>query len=167
MTAILSIDRNYAIGFNGDLLFKCSEDLKRFRQLTTGKTVVMGRKTLQSLPKQSPLPNRKNIVLSNDVNFKVQGATVCNSIEQLLEQIADIPSEDVMVMGGAEIYRLLLPYTDRIYITKFDTIKQADSFFVNIDELSDWRMSEQSEEMLFDDIKYQYITYERVKGGKE
>ncbi len=161
MTAILSVDKNYGIGFNGDLLFKCSDDLKRFKLLTTGKTVVMGRKTLISLPGQKPLPNRDNIILSTDCDYKVSGATVCNSVEQLLKLVSNIPSEDVVIMGGAQIYEALLPYTDKIYLTRFDTIKQADSYFVNIDELSDWRITEQSEEMMFGEIPYRYVTYER------
>ncbi len=165
MNAILSIDRNYAIGYKGELLFRCSDDLKRFKAITTGKTVILGRKTLYSFPGQKPLVNRNNIIMSRNPDLKVEGATVCKDVDQLLSLIKDIPSEDVFVIGGEEIYRLLLPFTDRIYITRFDDEKQADTFFVNIDELSEWKISEQSEEMKFGEIGYRYITYDKVKDG--
>ncbi len=162
MNAILSIDENYGIGYKGDLLFNCREDLQRFKKLTTGKTVVMGRKTFFSLPGQKPLPNRNNIIMSTDETLCVEGATVCKSIEQLKTLLAQTPSDEVFVIGGEVIYRALLPICTTVHITRFEARRTADTFFPNIEELTDWQLVEQSPQMMFGDIPYRYLTYKRI-----
>ncbi len=162
MNAILSIDSNYGIGYKGELLFNCREDLLRFKELTLGKTVVMGRKTFNSLPGQRPLPGRRNIIMSTDENLKIDGATVCRSIEELTTLLADTPKEDVFVIGGEVVYRALLPLCSTIYITRFEAKRKADTFFPNIDRLGGFEISEQSPRMMFGEIPYSYITYKRI-----
>lgn len=138
MNLIVAVDKNWGIGKNNDLLFHLPQDMKYFRETTTGKTVIMGRKTLESFPNKKPLPNRRNIVLTKDQDYICQGAEVVLNIE-------DINAEnDAFVIGGAEIYRLLLPLCDTAYITKVDADGNADKYFPNLDENEDWELQEQS-----------------------
>jgi dihydrofolate reductase len=120
---IVAFDNNWAIGKDNKLVWRQSEDLKRFKQLTLNKTVVMGRKTYESIGK--PLPNRKNIVLTRN-NIQIPGITVINNINEILEN-------DYFVIGGSEIYNLFLDKADRIFATKIDCEIEADTWFPVID----------------------------------
>lgn len=155
MKLIAAADRNWAIGKDGDQLVYLKEDLKRFRALTLGKCVILGRKTLEALPGGKPLPGRESIVLSRDLDFSAEGATVCPSIDEVL---AAAP-EDAVVIGGASVYKELLPYCDTAYITQIDGEYPADCWFPNLDELPEWQGGEQSEPLEQDGISYRYITY--------
>ncbi len=119
MNQILSADSKNMIGRDNDLLVYIPEDLKYFKEKTINNTIIVGRKTLESFPNGKPLPNRKNIVLSRDKNYKVDGATVYNSVEELLENI-DVNDDSVFVAGGGKIYELLIDYCDKIYLTMID-----------------------------------------------
>ncbi len=126
MNLIVAIDRKGAIGRRGELLYHISADLRRFKALTTGHTVVMGRKTFESLPKGA-LPNRRNIVVSRQTGFSAPGIEVAHSIESALG-MAD--SSDIYIIGGAEIYRQALPMADRLLLTVIDAeTPDADTFF--------------------------------------
>lgn len=104
MQFIVAVDENWSIGKNGDLLYSIPEDMKFFRQTTLNKVVVMGRKTLESLPGQKPLPKRTNIVVTTNPTYAVEGALVCHSIEEVLETVKIYAPEDVFIMGGKAIY---------------------------------------------------------------
>lgn len=152
-------DEQWGIGYQGKLLYSLSEDMARFKKITTGKIVVMGRKTLESLPGRKPLSNRKNIILSTTIN-KVEGATVYSDLETLLNAIKN---EDVFIIGGEQIYHLFLPYADTIYLTKVFAVHQADTFFPNIDQINHWHIKEKSELKEENGIEYQFIEYIRFK----
>ncbi|MDE5901296.1 MAG: dihydrofolate reductase [Muribaculaceae bacterium] len=138
---IVAIDRHGAIGRNGDLLFHISADLRRFKQLTMGCPIIMGRKTFESFPK-GPLPGRRNIVVTRNAEYTRPGIETAPSIEQALAMTADVT--DVYIIGGGEIYRQALPLATRLDITEIDaTVADADTFFPPIDpEL--WRLTDTS-----------------------
>ncbi len=135
MNMIAAVDKNWAIGLNNKLLVSIPEDMKFFRQTTTGKVVVMGRKTLESFPNGQPLKNRTNIVLTTDRSYQVKDAIIVYSLEELLEELKKYPSEDIYVIGGESIYRQLVDYCDVAHITKIDYAYEADSWFPNLDEM--------------------------------
>ena len=127
ISIIASIDRRMAIGFQNKLLFWLPNDLKRFKALTTGHTILMGRKTFESLPKGA-LPNRRNIVLSSHPETKCEGAEVFTSIEAALQHCGE--EEHIYIIGGASIYRQALPLTDELCLTEIDdTAPEADAYF--------------------------------------
>ena len=120
---------NRGIGFDGDLLYKIPADMKRFKELTEGHVVIMGRKTWESLPEKfRPLPNRHNIVLTRDAAYDAPGATVCSSLEDALESLRNNPL-DIFLIGGATIYQEGMQYADTLYLTEFYGSKEADTFF--------------------------------------
>ena len=129
MTAIVCVDKNWAIGRENRLLFRISADLKHFRALTTGKTVVMGKNTLLSLPGGRPLPNRRNLVVSTTMAPR-EGVEIARNIEEA----AALAGEDAVLMGGAQLYRALLPRCERVLVTQVDAAAEgADAFFPNLD----------------------------------
>lgn len=159
MKLIVAADKNWAIGKDNDLLCHLPGDLKYFKERTTGKTVVMGRKTLESLPGGKPLPKRTNIVLTRDANFEKEGCIIVHSIEELLEKYGQ---EDLMVMGGAEIYTKLLPYCDTCYITEIDKEFEADKHIPNVAADPDFEKVWESEEHVENGIAYRFVEYKRV-----
>lgn len=159
MKLIVAADKNWAIGKDNNLLCHLPGDLKYFKEKTMGKTVVMGRKTLESLPGGKPLPKRTNIVLTRDVNFQKEGCIIVNSIEELLEKYGE---QELMVMGGAEIYTKLLPYCDTCYITEIDKEFEADKFIPNLSQRSDYEKVWESEEHIENGIAYRFTEYKRV-----
>lgn len=163
MNIIVAVDQNWAIGKDNDLLVSIPADMKMFRQETTGKVVVMGRKTLESFPNGLPLKNRTNIILTKNKDFKVKDAIVVNSIEELLEEIKKYPAEDVYCIGGDSIYHQLLPYCDVAHITKIEFAYEADCYFPNLDEMPEWEITAQSEEHTYFDLEYAFVKYERKK----
>ena len=163
MNYIVSVDRNWGIGKNNDLLFSIPTDMKFFRETTLGKTVVMGRKTLLSLPNGKPLKNRENIIMTRDRNFSVCGAEVVHSVDELFELIKNKDSDDIFVMGGAEIYNLLYKYCKFAYITKVDADAYADVFIENLDCLNNWSIVKESETIFENQLEYRFLTYENSK----
>lgn len=161
MNIIVAVDKNWAIGKDNNLLVSIPADMKMFREETTKKVVVMGRKTLESFPGSQPLKNRTNIVLTGNHDYKVKGAVIVHSLSELLEEIKKYPSEDVYCIGGDSVYRLLLPYCDTAHVTKIDFAYEADSYFPNLDEMPDWRVSARSEEQTYFDLEYTFVRYER------
>lgn len=152
MNAIVAIAENGGIGKDNKLLFRISADLRRFKKLTSGHTVIMGRKTLQSLPGGRGLPNRRNIVITHDPDFTAERAEVVHSIDEALA-LAD---EDAFVIGGASIYRAMLPYCDKVYLTKVFAMTEADVFFPSLDG---WQVVKQSDIMEEDNLRFRYIDY--------
>ena len=128
ISLIAAVARNRAIGKDGQLLWHIPEDLRYFREVTQGKTVVMGRKTWESLPEKfRPLPGRKNIVLSRQQDYVAKGAILVFTIEEILDAISQ--DEEIFIIGGAELYRLFLPLAHKIYLTEVDGDYHADAFF--------------------------------------
>ncbi len=164
MNLIAAVDENWAIGNRNELLIRIPADHKNFRQETTGKVVVLGRKTLETFPQGMPLQNRTNIILSSNPDYRVKGAIVVHSLEELLSKLKAYQTEDIYIIGGESIYRQLLPYCDVAHITKIDHVYEADAFFPNLDEMPDWRITADSDEQVYFDITYHFLKYERVTG---
>ena len=165
MKAIAAVDRNWAIGNRGQLLVHIPEDMKNFRALTSGKTVIYGRKTLETFPHAKPLPKRQNIILSRNPGYTVEGAVVVHSIEELLEKIP-AESDDMIVIGGDSIYHLLLPYCDKAVITKVENSYEADAWFDNLDQDPDWECTERGEDREFEGLIFHFDTYRRRTGSR-
>ncbi len=163
MNLIVAVDRNWAIGCKNNLLVRIPADHKNFRRETTGKVVVLGRKTLETFPQGMPLPNRTNIILSTNPSYQVKGADVVHSKEELLEKLKEYPSEDVYVIGGESVYRMMLPYCDVAHVTKIDHAYEADAYFPNLDEADEWEITADSDEQTYFDLAYQFVKYERKK----
>lgn len=163
MNIIVAVDSNWAIGNKDKLLISIPNDQKHFREETTGKVVVLGRKTLQTFPQGLPLKNRTNIILSRNPGYTVKDATVVHSVEELLEELKKYNTEDVYVIGGESIYRLLLPYCDTAHVTKIDHAYQADTYFPDLDRDPDWKITADSDELTYFDIPYQFVQYQRIK----
>lgn len=161
MKAILAADKNWGIGYNNHLLVSIPSDMKFFRQTTTGKVVVMGRKTLESFPTGMPLKNRTNIVLTGNQNYQVKDAVVVHSEDELLDELKKYDTDDIYVIGGESVYRMMLPYCDTVYVTKIDRAFQADTFFPDLDEMDEWEMTEESEEQTCFDLEFCFTKYER------
>lgn len=161
MNLIVAVDENWAIGLKNNLLVRIPSDQKFFRQETTGKVVVLGRKTLETFPGGLPLKNRTNIILSKDENYKVKDAIVVHSIPELLEELKQYDSKDVYIIGGESIYRQMLPYCDTAHVTKIYHTYEADTYFPNLDELPEWEITANSEEQTYFDLEFEFIKYER------
>ena len=161
MKAILSADRNWGIGNGNKLLVSIPSDMKFFRQTTTGKVVVMGRKTLESFPNGQPLKNRINIVLTGNKDYTAKGAVTVHSQEELLDILKQYDTEDIYILGGESVYRMMLPYCDTVFVTKIDRTFQADTFFPNLDEMEEWEMTEEGEEQTCFDLEFRFTKYER------
>ena len=136
ISIIVVIGRNNEIGKGNDLLCHLPADLKHFKEITSGHTIIMGRKTFDSLPK-GPLPNRKNIVISRNPELKIEGATVYSSLDYALLKLID--EKEVFIIGGAQIYEQALPFADKLYLTRIHAaFPEADTFFPSIDT-KEWR----------------------------
>lgn len=161
MNLIVAVDENWAIGNKNELLIRIPADHKNFRQETTGKVVVLGRKTLETFPQGLPLKNRTNIIMSTNPSYQVKDAVVVHSVEELLEELKQYDTQDVYIVGGESIYRQMLPYCDVAHVTKIDHAYEADAFFPNLDEDPDWQITADSEEQTYFDITYHFLKYER------
>lgn len=157
---IVAIDRENAIGRGGDQLVYISEDLKHFKATTTGHTVLMGRKTSEALPK-GVLPNRRNIVVTRSADWHHEGAEVAHSVEEAMGMIGE--DEIVFVIGGGEMYRTMMQYAERLYVTEIDAAYEgADTYFPKIDKkvwmvdkLSEWMDDEKN------GVRFRYVEYQR------
>lgn len=162
MNLIAAVDKNWAIGLGNKLLVSIPQDMKYFRETTKDKIVVMGRKTLESFPGGQPLKNRVNVVMTKDKNYSTNGIVLAHSLEEMLAELKKYPSEDIYVIGGETIYRQLLPYCDKAYITKIDHAYGADTYFPDLDEDPQWKMTKVSDEQTYFDLEYVFSIYERI-----
>lgn len=165
MKTIVCVDNNWGIGSANQLLYSIPGDMKFFREKTTGKVVVMGLATFLSFPKQQPLKNRVNIVISNDDNFQRDDVIICSSIDEGLDKIKEYNSDDVYVIGGASIYAQMIDYCDTAYITKVDASRPADKFFPNLDEKENWVLTDVGEKLEHEGLFYKFCTYKNKTGG--
>lgn len=163
MKQIVNVDLKFGIGLNNQLLVKIPHDLEFFKQQTLNKIVVMGKSTFLSLPKQKPLPNRINIVLTHQLDFNYPGVIVASSIQHLLEILKSYNLDDVYVIGGASIYQQLLPYCDQLLVTKTFYDFGADRFYINLNTCTDFKLTQSSEIFQYQQYEYQFLTYERIK----
>ena len=159
MNLIFSADRNWGIGRDNQLLFRVKEDMAFFRAMTTGKVVVMGRKTLASLPGAKPLPHRDNIVLTRNSSFEQPGVAACASLPDLFALLSGCSDDNIFVIGGQEIYTQLMPYCGLAYITRFDAVGDADSFVPNFDADANWQLTRKSQVRTQGDLCYTFCTY--------
>lgn len=159
LSIIVAVAKDYAIGHNNKLLWHISEDLKRFKAITMGMPIIMGRKTYQSIGK--PLPGRKNIIITRNEQLKIEGCECHNTLESAIDSCKDF--KEVFIIGGGEIYKQTLPIADKLYLTVVDNHYDADTFFPEIDMMK-W------EETSFDHYekgdKFQYpfsfINYKKI-----
>lgn len=163
ITIIVAAAENNAIGKDNDLLWHLPNDLKFFKQKTSGRSLIMGRKTFESL--DGPLPKRRNLIVTRQSNYQASGAEVVHSLPEALALCAG--EEEVFIGGGAEIYKQALPFVDRIYLTRVHTHIQGDSYFVDLDE-QEWNLVS-TERHSADDrhaFAYTFMLYERNQGRK-
>ena len=164
MNLIVAVCSEWGIGKNNSILFSLPEDMNFFKQMTMGKTVIMGRKTLDSFPGGRPLKGRTNVVLTRNPSFTREGAIVCRSAEEVAEQIKGLPDDEVIVIGGEEIYRLFLPLCRKAFVTKVDTcVPDADSFFPNLDLDPEWTLTSASETMEENGHRFRFCEYQSLR----
>lgn len=147
MKLIVHASKNWGIGRANALMFRIPKDMKFFRETTSGGVVIMGRKTLESFPNAKPLPNRINIVLSQNSDFCAEGVTAVHSAEEAAQEAARYPDREVFVIGGAKIYELMLPYCDTALITRVMEDADADTFIRDFDSDPEWELASQSGEI--------------------
>ncbi len=163
MNCIVNVSRSWGIGNGGNLLVHLSEDLRMFRETTQGCAVILGRKTLSTFPGGRPLPKRRNIVLTRG-DTPIEGAELCRSVPEALRLAAEIEkSTPVWVIGGAQVYRQLLPYCETAVVTKTEIDADADSFFPDLDADPDWTLEEAAEEKEENDVRVRFLTYRNRK----
>jgi dihydrofolate reductase len=163
MNAIVITDKNWGIGFKGRLQYHLSADLDYFYRKTKNKTVIMGRKTLETLPGRQPLKERDNIILSRKKGLEIKNARVLGSKREVLDAVEKKDTEEVYVIGGDEIYRLFLPLCTRVFVTKVDDTKEADSFFPDLDKSDQWKKISESNSVTEQGVKFTFIEYGRIK----
>ncbi len=157
----VAIGKNRELGMAGKLLWHIPEDLKRFKALTLGHPVVMGRKTFESIIAilGKPLPGRTNIVVTRDQNWQYEGVIVCHSLEDAIVKARELDQEEIHIGGGADLYAQALPFVDRLYLTLIDDEKEADTFFPEYEKEFTNKISEESHE--HEGLKYTWVTLER------
>lgn len=158
MNIIVNVDNKWGIGKNNNLLFHIKQDLQFFKENTLGKVVVMGYNTLLSLPNSKPLKNRTNIVLCAD-GIEGEGYIMVDTVDKLLNELKKYNSEDIYIIGGASVYKLMLPYCDRCIVTKVDKDGEAEVFFPNLDEMEEWKIKGESEKYIENDLTFKYVEY--------
>ena len=161
ISIIVAVSEDWGIGKDNELLWHISEDLKRFKRLTSGNVVIMGKKTWESLPKK-PLPNRKNIVITDNPKETFESAFTAYSIEDSLAKCTT--GEEIFIIGGGSIYRQFMPLADRLFITHVHKKAPADIYFPEID-MKIWEISEEEEFVTGENesIPYTYTVYQRRK----
>lgn len=161
MNMIVAVDKNWSIGYKGQLLVSIPEDQRLFREETKGKVIVMGRKTFESLPGKQPLYGRTNLVLTKDRDYTIKGAVVCHSLLEALSQLSQYQDQDIFIIGGQSIYEQFLPYCDTAHVTYIDYQYSADTHFVNLEQDNGWELIAESEEQTYFDLCYTFRMYKR------
>ncbi|MCI9060621.1 MAG: dihydrofolate reductase [Lachnospiraceae bacterium] len=167
MNLIAAVDKNWGIGKDNRLLVRIPEDMKYFQKLTTGKVIVVGRKTLETFPGGQPLKNRTNIVLTANPDRKVKGVVMVHSMEELLEELKKYDSQDIYIAGGESVYRQMADLCDTAYITRIDYEYLADAWFPNLEEQEAWKLTADSEEQTYFDLEYYFLKYEKKSPCQE
>ncbi len=162
MNMIVAVDKNWAIGNKGKLLVRIPDDQQFFRRETTGKVVILGRKTLQTFPNGLPLKNRLNIVITGNKEYNIKDAVVCHSVEEVLETVKQYEDDNIYVIGGESVYRQFLPYCKVVHVTKINYAYDADTYFPNLDAMEDWEVAGSSGENTYFDLEYEFLKYVRI-----
>lgn len=157
ISIIAALAENNVIGNDNKLIWHISEDLKRFKKLTSGKPIIMGRKTYNSLPIK-PLPKRKNIVISRNKNLDFEGAVIVSDIDKALTECEN--AEEVFICGGAEIYKMFLPLADKMYLTRVHKNYKGDTVFPETD-YSQWKLIDEIK--VEDNPSYSFLNYKKIK----
>ncbi len=165
MKTIVAVDEKWGIGKNNDLLFHLPEDMRYFREKTTGKIVVMGSNTLKSFPGGKPLKNRTNVVLWPDGDTR-DDCIVVRSLKELFKTLSRFDANDVFIIGGAMFYKTMLPYCDTAYITKVRADGQAQVFFENLDTLDNWNLIDESDVVCDGGYELTFCTYKNSSPEK-
>lgn len=158
MDAVVAADAAWGIGLHGTQTLVIPEDRKHFRSVTGYGTIIVGRRTLLDFPEGRPLKNRRNIILTRDADFTVEGGEVAHSVEEAVRMAGD-PPEGVFVCGGESVYRQLLPYCRRVFVTRIFAEAEADAHFPNLDESPEWRLEEEGEVLESGGLRYCFQTY--------
>lgn len=166
LEAVAAADEGWGLGYQGRLLAHVAPDLRRFKELTTGQRVIYGRRTLATFPQGQPLPARENVLLTREGSFSHPGLRVVHSLHELGEYLSSAPERRNFVIGGAEVYRQLLPWCARAHITRLHRTFVADCFFPDLDAHPAWRLIEAGAAETWQDIPYSFCTYERLRGGE-
>lgn len=165
MIMIGAVDANWAIGYRKDMLIHLPLDLKRFRELTTGNIIIIGRKTLESFPEGKPLKDRVNIVVTSDMEYDVPGVIVVHSIEEAVAKAEEIAAENTMsifVAGGGQIYEQMEKYCDEALVTYiYHEFENCDTYFPNLDEKTEWKLVGVTDLQEFNDVRYEYRLYKK------
>ena len=163
MQLIVAVDAQWGIGYQGDLLVKIPEDLQFFRSMTMGKTMILGRKTLESFPEGKPLPSREHLVLTRNQTYRVPGIQVIHSMEALLGQMKSYENDRLCLVGGGELYSQMLSFCEIAYVTRIKHTFLADTFFPNLDEMIEWTLIEESEPHKYQDYDFTFCKYINTK----
>lgn len=158
MIAILHADKEWGIGKKNGLMFELPLDMKFFRETTTGKVVCMGYNTLLSLPNSKPLKNRTNVVLCPN-EITIDGCLCVHSVEELLSAVKDYNANDVFIIGGASVYKTMLPYCEKVFLTKVNAIGGAEVFFPNLDKNENFSLINESEPIIDNGFEIKFTTY--------
>ena len=162
MNLIVAVDENWGIGCLGRIQWNIKEDMTYFRNKTLNKTIIMGRKTLDSFKNGRPLKNRLNIVLTKDKDFERDDVIVVHSVGQAMEKITDTDTDDVYIIGGQSIYEVFLPYCSKAFVTKVHGVFNADKYFLNLDQSGDWILVHESDRQMTESgLHITYCEYER------
>lgn len=159
MRAIVNVTPQWGIGSENRLLVRIRADMRRFRALTTGGTIIVGRKTLETFPNGAPLPNRENIVLTHDLAYQAGNAIVVHDLSELSNMLSSRDPDTVYVCGGEQIYRQLLPYCSDALVTLTYTNAAADRHFPNLNLLPNWILTEVGEKQYENDPAFRFVTY--------
>lgn len=163
MNIIVAVDEKWGIGCDNDLLASIPGDMQYFKEKTTDGVVVMGRRTLESLPKQRGLPKRINCVLTSNEDFEAERCIAVHSEEELFKELEQYDPEHVFIIGGESIYRKFYKYCDKCFVTKMHADLHADKFMVNLDEDDDFKETWKSEMHSENGIDYEFTMYEKVE----
>ena len=160
MRLIAAVDEKWGLGYRGELLAHVRADLKNFAAITTGKTVILGSKTLATFPGGRPLKNRENIVMSRRADYSVEGAVVVHSVEEALAEAAK--TERCLCIGGESVYRQFFPHVDKVHVTKVDARPESDAFFPDLDADPAWRITDEGEALDHEGLSYRFMVYEKI-----
>ncbi|MDO4720868.1 MAG: dihydrofolate reductase [Peptostreptococcaceae bacterium] len=162
MKIIVAVDENWAIGCGNKLLHSIPEDMKFFKEKTSGQVVVMGRATLESLPGGKPLKDRINLVLTRKGGADLEGAVFCSSIEEVLQRVRQYSGKEVYIIGGEQVYRQFLPHCESCFVTKMEASFPADKFFENLDESEDWELLFEEKHCTEEGLHYSFCLYRNL-----
>ena len=157
ISAIAAISKNRVLGKNNQLIYKIPADQKRYREITTGHALIMGRKTYESIGR--PLPNRTNIIVTHDKNYKAEGCIVAHSLDEALKEAKKVESQEIFINGGSQIYAEALPITDKLYLTIVDEQAEGDAYFPSYDDFKKITFEQSGE---YNGLKYTFLDLEKT-----